>query len=251
MPDQSSIDAFMADLLNDLGDAPLSSPSASGSFQKPAATPSAIRHGASKRRKLSQATPIHASSPLAQPPSSRASPATTSDRHRIPPTPAPFWSVIDKEDRIPPAPVSTRRGVRPAADENEYDALEATPTRGRPAGAKRSQPPGLDTENESTFRAAPPRKRPVKHVQAEFEAVARRERPALGQKSVNARTAPAVPETRLEPPTPRYPDSDYFDDDDFALDEDALEEAFRLEAAKAKNAVSLLSEEESSRTYHL
>lgn len=238
MPDQSSIDAFMADLLNDLGDGPLSSPSASGSFQKPVATPSSIRHSAAKRRKLSQATPIHASSPLAQPPSSRASAATTaSDRHQIPPTPAPFWSVIDKKDRIPRVPGSARRGVRSAADENEHEALEATPTRGRQLGAKRPKEAGPDAENEAASCNSPPRKRTIKHVQVEFESVVGRERPALGQKPVNARTAPAVPEIRLEPPAPPIPDSDYFDDD-FALDEDALEATFRLEAAKAKNAVS-------------
>ncbi|TKA52359.1 hypothetical protein B0A53_04828 [Rhodotorula sp. CCFEE 5036] len=245
MPDQSSIDAFMADLLNDLGDAPLSSPSASGSFRKPAATtPSSIRHSAHKRRKVSQATPIPASSPLAQPPSSRASADTAADRHRIPPTPAPFWSVIDKEDRIPPAPNSTRRGARSAANENEHDALEATPIRGRPVGAKRTKSSGPGAENEPAFGTSSPRKkRPIKHVEVEPEAVARRERPALGQKSVNARTALAVPEIRLEPPAAPVPDSDYFDDD-FVLDEDALEEAFRLEAAKAKNAAKALPHSE-------
>lgn len=252
MPDQSSIDAFMADLLNDLGDGALSSPSASGSFQKPAATPTLIRHSAHKRRKVSQSTPIHASSPLAQPPSSRSGATTAADRPGIPPTPAPFWSVIDKEDRIPRVPGSQRRGARHAADENGngHDAVEATPTRGRQVGAKRSKSPLLDANPKAAFGTSPPRKRPVKHVEVGFEAIARKERLTLGQKSVNARAAPAVPEIRLEPPAPPVPDSDYFDDD-FTFDENALEATFRLEAAKAKKAVSFPSEEESSRTSYL
>ncbi|GAA5863149.1 hypothetical protein JCM3774_001437 [Rhodotorula dairenensis] len=236
MPDQAAIDAFMDELLGDLGDGILSSPNLSGSFKSPVVKPSLSTKTVSKRRKLSPSMSTTPNSPLGR--ASCGAGGATASAEQLPPHPfpsplPPFWPMIDAKGHLSPLHSSSSKRRRvPVQDENVQDPLQGTPTKARePAQFKSS----IQSRNAPDGPHSPARKGPYKHVAVELEATPGKARPILGQKPVNVPVA--APEIRLEPPPQSEPD--YFDDaDDLVLDERELEQVFRVEVAKAVDAVN-------------
>ncbi|GAA5984572.1 hypothetical protein JCM10908_003406 [Rhodotorula pacifica] len=236
MQDEAAIDAFMNDLLSGLDGQSFSSPTASGSFKHPRTAPSPWATKAHKRPRIVQrpSKAVH-SSPV-PPPSSQGA---ADSLQALPPTPKPFWSLIDGKAQLPPTVPSSSRRTTQEQDENSQAIWDETPTRARHSVARSKKAEALQPELENASRAyldPPAANRPLKYVGIEVEPVAgaKKARPALSEKGVNVQPATnvlaAVP---LQQPPPQS-DFDYFDGD-IAFDDHELERAFEVEAVKTQS----------------